>query len=70
MANHPNRSWRRAMHSAADTHLAGYRWPEGSGVQVMTPAQLREALRAAYLAGYTDGRAAALPTRSRSNDAG
>ena len=57
------------MHGAADAPLAGYRWPEGSGLQVMTPAQLREALRTAYLAGYTDGRAAALPTRSRSNDA-
>ena len=69
MTNHPRRNWRRAMHGAADAHLAGYRWPEGSGLQVMTPAQLREALRTAYLAGYTDGRAAALPTRSRSNDA-
>ena len=56
------------MNTAAELHLMRYRWPEGSGLQVMTPAQLREALRAAYLAGYTDGRAAALPTRSRSND--
>ena len=69
MTNHPRRNWHRAMHGAADAHLAGYRWPEGGGLQVMTPAQLREALRTAYLAGYTDGRAAALPTRSRSNDA-
>ena len=23
MTNHPNRNWRRAMHSAADSHLAG-----------------------------------------------
>lgn len=58
------------MNTAAELYLTRYRWPEGSGLQVMTPAQLREALRTAYLAGYTDGRAAALPTRSRSNDAG
>ena len=69
MANHPNRTWRRAMHVAADTHLAGYRWPDGGGAHVMSSEQLREALRAAYLAGYADGRAAALPARSRSNDA-
>ena len=56
------------MHAAADAHLAGYRWPDGGGAHVMSSEQLREALRAAYLAGYTDGRAAALPTRS--NDAG
>ena len=56
------------MHDAADAHLAGYRWPEGSGAHVMTPDQLREALRTAYLAGYTDGRLSALPTRSRSNE--
>ena len=68
MPNHPNRSWRRAMHTAADAHLASYRWPEGEGLQVMTLEQLREALRAAYLAGYADGRTSALPARSRSND--
>ena len=34
----------------------------------MTPDQLREALRTAYLAGYADGRLSALPTRSRSNE--
>ena len=68
MANHPNRTWRRAMHGAADAHLAGYRWPDGGGAHVMSSEQLRDALRASYLAGYTDGRAAALPTRSRSND--
>lgn len=68
MTNHPNRSWRRAMHVAADFHLAGYRWPEGDGAHVMSSEQLREALRAAYLAGYADGRTSALPARSRSND--
>ena len=68
MTNHPNRAWRRAMHTAADAHLAGYRWPEGSGAHVMTPDQLREALRSAYLAGYAAGRLSALPTRSRSNE--
>ena len=56
------------MHTAADAHLAGYRWPDGSGAHVMTPDQLREALRTAYLAGYADGRLSALPTRSRSNE--
>lgn len=56
------------MHVAADAYLAGYRWPEGSGAHVMTPDQLRAALRAAYLAGYTDGRLSALPTQSRSNE--
>ena len=70
MTNHQNRNWRRAMHAAADAHLAGYRWPDGGGAHVMSSEQLRAALRAAYVAGYTDGRAAALPTRSRSNDAG
>ena len=24
MTNHPNRNWRRAMHTSADAHLAGY----------------------------------------------
>ena len=56
------------MRTAADAHLAGYRWPDGSGAHVMTPDQLREALRTAYLAGYADGRLSALPTRSRSNE--
>ena len=56
------------MHGAADAHLAGYRWPEGGGAHVMSSEQLREALRAAYLAGYADGRTSALPARSRSND--
>ena len=56
------------MHAAADAHLAGYRWPDGGGAHVMSSEQLREALRAAYFAGYADGRAASLPTRSRSND--
>ena len=68
MTNHPNRNWRRAMHVAADAPLAGYRWPEGVGAHVMSSEQLRKALRAAYVAGSTDGRAAALPTRSRSNE--
>ena len=56
------------MHTAADAHLAGYRWPDGSGAHVMTPDQMREALRTAYLAGYADGRLSALPARSRSNE--
>lgn len=43
------------MHAAADTHLAGYRWPDG-GFQMLTPEQLRELLRAAFVAGYTEGR--------------
>ena len=68
MTNHPNRNWRRAMHSAADSHLAGYRWPEGSGAHVMTPDQLREALRAAYMAGYADGRLSTMPTRNPIHD--
>lgn len=55
MSNHPNRNWRRAMHLAADAHLSNYRWPE-DGLQVMTPEQLRAALRTAYLAGYMDCR--------------
>ena len=53
--NHPNRNWRRAMHAAADAHLASYRWP-APGVQAMTPEQLRELLRTAYSAGYEAGR--------------
>lgn len=56
MNNHPSRNWRRVMNAAADAHLASYRWPEG-GVQVMPPEQLRQILRAAYIAGYTEGRA-------------
>lgn len=56
------------MHTAADAHLAGYRWPGGCGAHVMSSEQLRAALRAAYLAGYADGRTSALPARSRSND--
>lgn len=48
------------MHAAADAYLTRYRWPDG-GVQAMTPEQLRELLREAYLAGYRecrDGRSA------------
>lgn len=55
MSNHPNRNWRRVMHAGADAHLARYPWPEG-GMHMMTPEQLREALRTAYLAGYADCR--------------
>lgn len=68
MTNHPNRNWRRAMHVATDAHLTGYRWPNEGGAHVMSSEQLREALRAAYVAGYTDGRLSALPSRSRSNE--
>ena len=53
--NHPNRNWRRAMRSAADAHLARYRWPDG-GVQVMTPDQLHQLVRDAFDAGYAAGR--------------
>ena len=56
------------MHTAADAYLSRYRWPEGCGAHVMSSEQLREALRAAYLAGYTDGRLSVLPTQSRSNE--
>lgn len=42
---------------AAEAYLTRYRWPEG-GVQTMTPEQLRELMRAAYLAGYQACRAA------------
>jgi hypothetical protein len=45
------------MHAAADAYLARYRWPDG-GVQAMTPDQLRELLRDAYVAGYAEGRGA------------
>ena len=68
MTNHPNRNWRRAMHAAADAHLARYPWPEG-GMHMMTPDQLRDALRTAYLAGYQDCRAATRPANGGNNDA-
>lgn len=55
MPNHPNRNWRRVMHAAADAHLAGYRWPDG-GFQMLTPEQLRELLKTAFIAGYESGR--------------
>lgn len=69
MSNHPNRNWRRVMHTAADAHLARYPWPEG-GVPMMTPEQLRDALRTAYLAGYEDCRTATRPAKGGNNDAG
>ena len=68
MTNHPNRNWRRVMHAGADAHLARYPCPEG-GVHMMTPEQLRDALRSAYLAGYQDCRAATHPAKDRNNDA-
>ena len=36
---------------------------------MMTPEQLRDALRSAYLAGYQDCRAATHPAKDRNNDA-
>lgn len=69
MTNHPNRNWRRVMHAGADAHLARYPWPEG-GVHMMTPEQLRDALRSAYLAGYQDCRSAIQPAKGTLNDAG
>lgn len=39
------------VHAAADAYLARYRWPDG-GAQAMAPEQLRELLRAAFVAGY------------------
>lgn len=69
MTNHPNRNWRRGMHAGADAHLARYPWPEG-GVHMMTPEQLRDALRTAYLAGYQDCRAAIQPAKGAHNDVG
>ena len=68
MTNHPNRNWRRAMHFGADTYLARHPWPEG-GVHMMTPEQLRDALRTAYLAGYQDCRAVTQPAKGGSHDA-
>ena len=73
MANHPNRNWRRVMHTAAEEYLARYRWPEGSGLHAMTPEQLREVLReahkAGYLAGYMAGReAGTATTKNQKND--
>jgi hypothetical protein len=63
MSNHPNRSWRRVMNSAADAHLARYPWHD-SGAYMMTPEQLRESLKTAYIAGYSEGRLA-LSTASK-----
>jgi hypothetical protein len=60
MANHPNRNWRRVMDAAAEAHLSGYCWPDG-GAHVMTPDELREVLRAAFVAGYTAGRDSRAP---------
>lgn len=68
MSNHPNRTWCRTMHAAADDHLSGYRWTDGGGAHVMSSEELREALRTAYLAGYSDGRLSVMPIRSRSNE--
>ena len=68
MSNHPNRTWRRTMHAAADDHLSGYRWPDGGGSHVMSSEELREALRTAYLAGYSDGRLSAMQIMRRSNE--
>jgi hypothetical protein len=67
MSNHPNRNWRRAMHAAADAHLDAYRCPEG-GVHMMTPEQLRDALRTAYLAGYSDCRLSIRPPKGADNE--
>lgn len=63
MSNHPNRSWRRVMNIAADAHLARYPWHD-SGAYMMTPEQLRESLKTAYIAGYSEGRLA-LSTASK-----
>lgn len=53
------------MHSAADAHLERYPWHDG-GAYMMTPQQLREALKNAYVAGYTDGRVAGQLAGARS----
>lgn len=69
MTAHPSRNWRRVMHSAADAHLERYPWHDG-GAYMMTPEQLREALKNAYVAGYTDGRVAGqlAGPRAKKND--
>lgn len=56
MANHPNRNWRARMNNAADQWLA--QWPMERPVprRPITDEELRILLRAAYLAGYEDGR--------------
>jgi hypothetical protein len=67
MSNHPNRNWRRVMHAAADAHLDRYPWNDG-GAYMMTPEQLRDALRKAYIAGYVEGRVTGARPRSTDHD--
>lgn len=50
----PVRSEHGEAESAADAYLARYRWPDG-GNQFMTVPQLRDLLRAAFMAGYNHG---------------
>lgn len=56
VTNHPNRNWRARMRAAADQWLASVAIPPDGVAHVATPAQVRQMLRTAYLAGYTDAR--------------
>jgi hypothetical protein len=56
MTNHPNRNWRQHMQQAAD------QWMQTSMARVLIEVSLatldglRNRIRAAYCAGYQDGR--------------
>lgn len=54
--NHPNRNWRARMRAACDQWLSLWDWRGTMGARLLTDDELRELLRQAYAAGYTDGR--------------
>ncbi len=55
MVNHQNRNWRARMQASADQWMSTWALPAGP-VGLVTVEQVRQLLRTAYLAGYTDGR--------------
>ncbi len=50
--NHPNRNWRTRMHVACAEWLARWNWQGQPGARMLIEDQLRDLLRAGYLAGY------------------
>ena len=62
MTNHPNRNWRTRMHAECSGWLVRWDLP-ADGASLLTPDQLRDLMRQAYLAGYGDGRISAQPPK-------
>lgn len=63
MSNHPSRGWRRRAAYAASGYVLRQQWRPDAAIYTLTPDELADAVRAAFLAGFERGREDAAPQR-------